>query len=110
VSHHPHVAHPVMLHQGRPILLSLGNYAFGTPGHPMLQHGFLALAHLTGRRLDRVELVPLAVQNARVAFRPAPLDGAELDGVLAKLRAESAPLGADVRIERGRGILYLGAT
>src|SRR5262249_12337969 len=31
IGHHPHVAQPVALHRGRPIALSLGNYAFGTP-------------------------------------------------------------------------------
>jgi poly-gamma-glutamate synthesis protein (capsule biosynthesis protein) len=107
VDHHPHVAHPVMLHRKKPILLSLGNYAFGTPGHPELDYGYLAIAHLSGRRLDRVELVPLAVQNARVGFRPFPLDGQERDRALARLRAESAPLGAALQIGSGRAVLVL---
>ena len=107
VDHHPHVAHPVLVHHGKPILLSLGNYAFSTPGHPELDHGLIAIAHLTNKRLDRIELVPLAVQNRDVEFRPEPLRDEPLARALERLRADSAPLGADVRIERGRGILYL---
>lgn len=109
VGHHPHVAHPVAVHQGKPILLSLGNYTFGTPGWSILEHGWLALAHVTGRRLDRVELVPLDVQNRRVRFRPVPLDGAALDAALRRMQAESAAFGARLRIDRGRAILDLDA-
>jgi poly-gamma-glutamate synthesis protein (capsule biosynthesis protein) len=108
VNHHPHLVHPIMMHEGKPILLSIGNYAFGTPGWPELDYGYLALAHIQGRRLDRVEIVPLAVQNRRVEYRPMPLDEAESARALGELRARSAPLGADVRIERGRGVLVLG--
>ena len=108
VNHHPHLAHPVLLHHGRPILLSLGNYAFGTPGRPPLDYGWLALAQIERRRLVRIEIVPLAVQNAQVQFRPEPLRDEELARALERLRTESKKYGADVRIERGRGILYAG--
>jgi poly-gamma-glutamate synthesis protein (capsule biosynthesis protein) len=111
VVHHPHVAHPVEVYRGRPILLSLGNYAFGTPGHPALDYGWLAYAHVGGKRpgakIDRVELVPLAVQNRRVFFRPEPLSDDELDRALARMRDQSRPLGAQLRIDRGRAILDL---
>jgi poly-gamma-glutamate synthesis protein (capsule biosynthesis protein) len=111
---HPHVAHPLHLYKGKPILLSLGNYAFGTPGTSALDWGWLALAHLTGRapetRIDRVELIPLAVQNRRVYFRPQLLDGAELERALTRMRDQSAEWGANLRVSlegRGRVILEL---
>ncbi len=107
VVHHPHVAHPVARYHGKPILLSLGNFAFGTPGHSELDYGWLALVHATGRRLDRVELVPLAVQNSRVNFQPRPLDGNERDAAIAELIRQSRPHGAELRAERGRAILDL---
>jgi poly-gamma-glutamate synthesis protein (capsule biosynthesis protein) len=107
VVHHPHVAHPVLLHHGRPILLSLGNYAWGAPGHDDLDYGWLALAHARGRRFDRVELVPLAVQNRRVAFRPEPLDGEERTRAIGKLIDDSRRYGAEMREERGRAIVDL---
>jgi poly-gamma-glutamate synthesis protein (capsule biosynthesis protein) len=107
VDHHPHVAHPLMLYRGRPIALSLGNYAFGTPGHPELDYGLLLFAHVAERRLDRIELVPLAVQNARVHFQPVPLIGDEQTAALERLKVESRPLGAELSIEGGRAILAL---
>ena len=119
VEHHPHVAQPVAMYRGRPILLSLGNYAFGTPGRffrradpDMLDLGLLALAHARrcpagGAAFDRLELVPLAVHNDRVRYRPEPLTGAELDAALARLRASSQRYGADVRAENGRALVTL---
>lgn len=119
VEHHPHVAQPVAMYRGRPILLSLGNYAFGTPGRffrrsdpDMLELGLLALAHARrcpagGAAFDRLELVPLAVHNDRVRYRPEPLAGAELDAALARLRASSQRYGADVRAESGRAVVTI---
>ncbi len=113
VNHHPHVTQPIALERGRPIFLSVGNYAFGTPGQfghaapDTFDCGLLVIAHARGKKLDRVEVVPIAVDNAKIFYRPAPLDGDERDRALEWLRARSAPLGADVRIERGRGVVYL---
>jgi poly-gamma-glutamate synthesis protein (capsule biosynthesis protein) len=107
IVHHPHVAHPVELYQGKPILLSLGNYAFGTPGHPELDYGWLALLHAKDKRFDRVELIPIEVQNARVRFRPRPLDGEEREHAISNLVRDSQPLGARLHEARGRAILDL---
>jgi poly-gamma-glutamate synthesis protein (capsule biosynthesis protein) len=108
VVHHPHVAHPVALHHGRPILLSLGNYAFGTPGRNELDLGWLALARIRERRLASVELVPLDVQNRQVFFRPEPLDGESLERALTKMQSESRAYGASLRVSHeGRGRVIL---
>jgi poly-gamma-glutamate synthesis protein (capsule biosynthesis protein) len=118
VNHHPHVAHPVAMWRGRPILLSLGNYAFGTPGrfgdHPLddtLDVGLLALVHArrctVGVVFDRVDLLPINVQNDRVNFRPEPLYGAALSDAIARLRALSARYGAAVSDGADRAILQL---
>jgi hypothetical protein len=96
-----------MLHRGRPIALSVGNYTFGTPGRPSLDYGLLLFAHATGRRFDRVELVPLAVYNGRVEYQPVPLAGDELAAALERLIADSARYGARLRREGGRAILDL---
>jgi len=119
IGHHPHVAHPIALYRGHAIALSLGNYAFGTPGRfyrrsdpDMLDLGLLALAHARrcpggGAAFDRLELVPLAVHNERVRYRPEPLVDAELTDALARLRERSARAGADVRAVNGRGVVTL---
>jgi poly-gamma-glutamate synthesis protein (capsule biosynthesis protein) len=107
VGHHPHVGHPVALHNGKPILLSLGNYVFGTLGKRWLDYGWLALVHATGKKLDRIELIPIAVQNDRIRYRPFLIDGDERDRAIADLAARSTEYGAKLRSERGRAILDL---
>ncbi len=109
VAHHPHVVQPVVLHEGRPIVLSVGNYAFGTPGRRQLDYGTLAILHATGKQLDRLELGPIAVNNDRVSFQPRTLSEEESEGAVALLRAESAAMGTSLVAENGRAVLYLHA-
>jgi poly-gamma-glutamate capsule biosynthesis protein CapA/YwtB (metallophosphatase superfamily) len=109
VDHHPHVAHPLMLYRGRPIALSLGNFAFGTPGRAELDYGLMLFAHARRGKLDRVELLPIAVYNGRVRFRPTPIGGAELDRALEHLITASARYGARLEAVGGRAVLRLGA-
>lgn len=118
VEHHPHVAQPVAMYRGRAILLSLGNYAFGTPGRferfhaaDALDVGLFAIAHArrcdVGAAFDRVELVPLVVHNEQVRYRPEPESGDELHATLARLAKMSARYGALVSDENGRGVVTL---
>ena len=110
VDHHPHFSHPIALHRGRPIALSLGNYVFGTPGHRELDVGQMLFVELDGPRLARLEVVPIDVQNDRVAYVPRPVAGAALDGALASLMHESAAYGATLRRVGDRAVLDLEAT
>ena len=107
VDHHPHVAHPVALHQGRPIALSIGNFAFGTPGHAELNEGLLLFAEIEDRRLARIELQPIDVQNRRVEFQPRPLGGAALDESLDRLIRGSRTFGAELTRVGDRAVLPL---
>jgi hypothetical protein len=112
VNHHPHVAHPLMIWHKKPIVLSLGNYAFGTEARTTLDYGYLALARARrckdgGAAFERVEIVPLAVQNRRVSYRPELLHDDELAAVLARLGQDSAAFGAHLTIEAGRAVLPL---
>jgi poly-gamma-glutamate synthesis protein (capsule biosynthesis protein) len=108
VDHHPHLAHPLMTHLGRPIALSVGNYAFGTPGREILDEGLMVFLEIEGRRLDRIEIVPIDVQNRRVGFQPRPLVGPELDRCLERLIAGSTRLGARLERVGDRAVLRLG--
>jgi poly-gamma-glutamate capsule biosynthesis protein CapA/YwtB (metallophosphatase superfamily) len=108
VDHHPHVSHPLMLHEGRPIALSVGNYAFGTPGHDALEEGLMVFAEIEGRRLDRLEIVPIDVQNRRVSYQPRPLTGEALDRSLGRLIEGSAQRGAKLERVGDRAVLRLG--
>ena len=110
---------PIALYRGRAIVLSVGNYAFGTQGRffrrahaDLFDIGLIAIAHARrcdggGAAFERLELVPLAVHNERVNFRPEPLQGAELADMLARLQRSSQRYGAVLRDEDGRGVVRL---
>jgi len=109
--HHPHDVQPVEVRDGRALLYSLGNYAWGAPGHAQLRVGLLARLHITPRagptpaRLAGLELIPIATQNQIVKFQPRPLEPGErgwLDPFLAQSRARGTNLGwegASVRVQ-----------
>jgi poly-gamma-glutamate capsule biosynthesis protein CapA/YwtB (metallophosphatase superfamily) len=108
IGHHPHIHHPVGLHRGRPIIYSLGNYAFGTPGRSTFRHGLLARLRVRGRRLRQVELIPLTVQNRIVRFKPERTEPAPAREMMRALAARSAPLGATVKVRSdGVGVIEL---
>jgi poly-gamma-glutamate synthesis protein (capsule biosynthesis protein) len=107
VGHHPHIHHPVGVYRGRPILYSLGNYAFGTPGRSTFRYGMLARFRLEDRRLRRVELIPLVVQNRSIRFKPERATGVDANKMLTQLARDSASMGARITVRGGVGILEL---
>jgi poly-gamma-glutamate capsule biosynthesis protein CapA/YwtB (metallophosphatase superfamily) len=107
IGHHPHIHQPVALHRGKPILYSLGNYAFGTPGREWFRHGMLARLRLRDKRLARIELIPLLVQNRLVHFKPERLEGDDARVMLQELARRSAPLGARIGVVGKIGVLEL---
>jgi poly-gamma-glutamate capsule biosynthesis protein CapA/YwtB (metallophosphatase superfamily) len=73
--HHPHVAQGIDLHDGKPILYSLGNFTFGTqgrfgkdtPGYGLVARYRIATAT---RRIVAVDLDLIATNNKLVEFQP----------------------------------------
>jgi len=98
IGHHSHQAQPVGAYLGRPIVYSLGNYAWGAIGHPQMRYGMGAALVLEAGRIRGVELLPLVVQNRIVKYRPRVPAGRDLDAFFAEMTEGSRPLG--VRIER----------
>lgn len=99
---HPHITHPIETYKNKPIVYSLGNYAFGTPGRRWLKYGILAQLNLIKRgdrvKLKRLELHPIFVQNRKVHFRPHFVAGKDAKHFLSKLKRESKELGSDIKI------------
>jgi len=87
LGHHPHVAQGVEVYGGVPIVYSLGNFTFGTPGRfanvdERLHYGWVADAVIRGRELTRLELLPVEVNNQVVKFQPRVADAAVLTRLL----------------------------
>ena len=93
--HHSHDVQRVEV-RGRTILLySLGNWAWGAPGHGELRVGLIARLGIRGGRVATLELLPIATQNRIVDYQPRPVAAEELgwlDDFLARSRAHGTSL------------------
>lgn len=90
VGHHPHIAQPVTLVNGRPVLYSLGNGPFGTKGgfdrFRQPGYGLVALAEFTDAgQLAGLQLHLIDVDNARTGCRPTLFTGEAARGFLESL-------------------------
>jgi poly-gamma-glutamate capsule biosynthesis protein CapA/YwtB (metallophosphatase superfamily) len=112
VGHGPHILGPVELYRGRPILYSVGNYAFGS-GNIFARFSLLAFLSVDARarRLRRVELLPIYTVNRNpwVNYQAKVLVGVQARRVLRQLVALSRPYGATLAITDGRAALELPA-
>jgi poly-gamma-glutamate synthesis protein (capsule biosynthesis protein) len=99
IGHHPHNEQAVEVRGRGMVFYSLGNYAWGAPGHDELRIGLLARLLVEPRsatRLARVvgaEVFPIVTQNRLVDYQPRRLARSErtwLDPFLAASRAAGA--------------------
>lgn len=120
VGHHPHVLHGIELIEGRPVFYSLGNFLFHTlrvgvqpvlrrpdPPYnwrslrsPVNLDSAIALVTFEGGRASRTEIVPVLINDAG---DPELAVGDDAGRILRALSDLSAPLGAQLTIEGGRG-------
>lgn len=89
IGHHPHIAQPVTLVAGQPVIYSLGNGPFGTHGgferYGQPGYGLILLAEFADSgRLMAMQLHLIDVDNARTACRPVPITG---DTAISALRS-----------------------
>jgi poly-gamma-glutamate synthesis protein (capsule biosynthesis protein) len=125
IGHHPHIAQPIDLDTGKPVLYSLGNGPLGTPGRfhsGRPPYGLVATVEIDGAAISRLDVRLIAVDNARVQFRPVPEDGPEAKrflwslvsqeqrwqqssegGLRAELLGRSATGGSPIRQEAAAG-------
>ena len=93
IGHHGHAAQEIGMFEGKPLIWGLGNLFFGTPGrfgHDKMQPGYGLLARLVIKNggLDRIEIVPIMLNNRLVEFQPrlCTIDESEevLQGLISK--------------------------
>lgn len=115
LGHGPHVVNGLEFYKSKPILYSIGNFAFQFPpgaytffpgslpivkrlqGEPELYESMMVRMILSSRgEIRRMEFLPLALTPEG---DPYLVTGAKADGVLERVRALSAPLGATVARE-----------
>ncbi len=107
IGHHPHQYQPVELYKGKPIVYSLGNYAFGTPGRKTMRFGMGVVLHVSRRRVSGLEFIPLLTQNRIVRFRPRVPRGEHLEHFFSEFIAACQPYGVQIIRRDNRGWLTL---
>lgn len=96
IGHHPHVPRGVEVYDGRVILYSLGNFAFGH-GHTYWGDGYVARLTLGPERIRAVEVLPIAGEGNDMA-QPWPLSGNRARVLLEEVRELSALLDTTLEI------------
>lgn len=93
IGHHPHVLQGVEIYRGAFIAYSLGNYVFGS--YSTVSQGLMLWAVFQDRTLRSVRLLPMDVNNHRVAFQPRFLRGEAMKACLDEVMRLSEPLNED---------------
>jgi poly-gamma-glutamate synthesis protein (capsule biosynthesis protein) len=110
IGHHPHVAQGVEVHEGVPIVYSLGNFTFGSKGRfddldPLLRKSWLAQITVDGGRVTTVDLVPLEVDNHVVHYQPRVAEEVDLAALITKL---NEPFATKLECSGARARLVVG--
>jgi hypothetical protein len=108
VGHGPHVMQGVQMIGTMPVLHSLGNFVFGTPGsysEELPGYGLLAHSRFGPDGLEEIRLTCIVVDNQRVDYQPTVCDRQEAEPVLRGLGVpvEVDGFTATVRMDRADG-------
>ena len=101
IGHGPHVVQPVEVVDGMPVVYSLGNWVFGTPGRftpDAPGYGLMAATAFGPDGLEALRLHCIRTDNDDVRFQPRPCSAEQADNVLRALHA-------DIAVEDGVGVL-----
>ncbi len=101
IGHGPHVAQHAEVVAGMPVLYSLGNFVFGTPGRFTADapgFGLMATTTFGPEGIEELRLHCIRTDNDEVAFQPRPCSPAKADAALRAVHA-------DIVVEDGVGML-----
>ncbi len=94
--HHAHQLHPIEVYRGKPILYSLGNFAFESPGEFPCMEPESVIARLSFGDRPSCALVPLMIDERGL---PRRATGHEADAVLGKVLELSWPFGTEISVQ-----------
>ncbi|MBT1073899.1 CapA family protein [Geobacter grbiciae] len=100
IGHHPHVLQGLEFYRGKPILYSLGNFAFGSRS-TAADRSVMARLILSDEETS-VELVPLNVLHRETRYQPGILSGRKGAEVIERLNRLSQPFGTVISGSAGR--------
>lgn len=97
VGHHPHVLQGVEVYGGRPIIYSLGNFAFPTP---WVNNQFSAAAEIRIEHGEWKKLTWHPVRLSNPTGTPAPAQGVDAQRIIDRLTRLSTALGTEYETTR----------
>lgn len=106
IGHHPHILQGIEQYKDGVILYSLGNFTFGSYSMNSARSA-IAQLHFSDSRLQKIQMIPINVNNFEVQFQPQPLYGQAANEVISDLQAQSALLNTLVNNENGIGVVRL---
>ena len=101
IGHHPHLAQDVDIVDGMPVIYSLGNFVFGSPGRYTKRfpgYSLVARTYLGADGLRAIELSCIVTDNDRVNYQPRPCTGAQAETLMRSL-------GPHVTVRAGKGLV-----
>jgi len=104
LGHHPHILQELELYKGKLIAYSLGNFTFGSESDKTTS-SMILLCTFRGKALERVEAVPIDVNNYRVAYQPRILKGRQAQAVVEGINAASARFRTRLELKNDRGVM-----
>ena len=104
LGHHPHILQELESYKGKLIAYSLGNFTFGSESDKT-NTSIILLCTFRGKTLERVEAVPIDVNNYRVAYQPRLLTGKPAQAVVEGINAASARFRTRLELVNDRGVM-----
>lgn len=100
IGHHPHIPQPMESYKGRPIVYSVGNFAFAT-GNNRAAEALAARLTIDKKKISRLELIPLVVKNRhdRVRWQTRLATGSRAEKILGPIIAKSKARGAALTLD-----------
>jgi len=106
VGHHPHIPQAMTVYKGKPIIYSVGNFCFST-GNNSAAEGFAAKFFIEGKRIARLEMIPLFVQmrNEQVRWQTRPAEGRRAQKTLGSLVKASRKHDVELTVKDNAAVL-----
>ncbi len=108
IGHHPHIIQAMSMVDGKPVVYSVGNLAFGTGNNRAREALAIKLIIEKGAPIS-LEAIPLFTQNRHpdILWRPKPATGQRAKRTLTRFVKESEKLGANLVIKGEKAVLDL---
>jgi poly-gamma-glutamate capsule biosynthesis protein CapA/YwtB (metallophosphatase superfamily) len=91
IGHHPHVVQPISFVDGMPVVYSVGNFVFGTPGRftsELPGFGLVVTTEFSPDGLTELAVRCIVTDNTVVDFQPTPCSEEESSEVLGSLHSD----------------------